>query len=73
MTTDINFRSYALQDRDDCLGLFDNNCPEFFAVNEREDYTGFLNSLPSGYEVCILNDVIVGAYGLVGENITVFC
>ena len=68
MTTDINFRSYALQDRDDCLGLFDNNCPEFFAVNEREDYTDFLNSLPSGYEVCILNDVIVGAYGLVGEN-----
>lgn len=68
MTTDVSFRAYTPQDRDDCLCLFDDNCPEFFAVNEREDYAGFLDSFPSEYEVCTLNGVIIGAYGLLEEN-----
>ncbi|MGI2223987.1 GNAT family N-acetyltransferase [Shewanella frigidimarina] len=68
MKTDISFRFYARQDREACLNIFDDNCPEFFAPNERVDYADFLDSLPAEYEVSVLNGVIVGAYGLEGKE-----
>lgn len=56
-------------DRDACLALFDANCPEFFAPNERADYATFLDSEPAGYEVCRVGGVVAGAFGVMGEEV----
>jgi GNAT superfamily N-acetyltransferase len=58
------FRPYEAKDRAACRALFDENCPDFFAPNERAEYAEFLDSSPQGYEVCILYDQLVGAFGL---------
>lgn len=68
MTVEVNFRYYKSQDREDCLKIFDANCPKFFASNERSDYAAFLDASPTAYEVCILNGDIVGAFGLLGDE-----
>jgi len=46
------------------LALFDANCPASFAPNERDDYIVFLSNLPDIYDVCLIDDVVVGAAGL---------
>ncbi|MBU2280056.1 MAG: GNAT family N-acetyltransferase [Gammaproteobacteria bacterium] len=69
MTADISFRFYTPQDRASCLAIFDQNCPKFFASNERVDYAQFLDSSPSGYEVCVLEGAVIGAYGLMGTGL----
>jgi GNAT superfamily N-acetyltransferase len=58
------FRPYRLTDRPACLAIFDENCPAYFALNERDDYCAFLDSRLEHYRVCVLDDRIVGAYGL---------
>jgi len=68
MATNITFRLYALADLESCLGLFDANCPEFFAPNERDHYADFLQASPDGYELCVVNDRVVGAFGLIGGD-----
>jgi len=65
---EITFRPYSLCDKEICLALFDTNCPEYFAPNERRDYNDFLTSNPHGYELCIVNEDIVGAFGLIEES-----
>ena len=65
----LMFRPYSLGDQEICLALFDSNCPEYFAPSERNDYEKFLNSNPPGYEICIANGEIVGAFGLIEENV----
>jgi len=50
------------------MALFDANCPQFFAPNERDDYLSFLKSQPIGYQVCLSNDEVVGAFGLLKHN-----
>ncbi len=67
MTPEPVFRSYQAADRDACLGLFDANCPEFFAPNERADYLEFLSTVAGEYQVCLLSKRIVGVYGLLPE------
>lgn len=66
---EIVFKSYSSNDKELCLDLFDSNCPEYFAPNERMDYENFLISNPAGYELCIGNKEIIGAFGLFKENI----
>ena len=61
----IRFRAWRHSDRDACLSIFDANCPEFFAHNERSEYANFLDAAPSGYEVCIAAGRVVGAFGLI--------
>ncbi|QLE85301.1 GNAT family N-acetyltransferase [Shewanella sp. Scap07] len=68
MTVDIRFRYYQNKDREDCLKVFDANCPEFFAPNERPDYADFLDASPETYEVCVLDGDIIGAFGLSGND-----
>jgi GNAT superfamily N-acetyltransferase len=68
MTAQITFRPYSSADRDICLAIFYANCPEFFAVSERIDYERFLDSDPVGYELCLYNGSIAGAYGLTGNG-----
>ena len=65
---DVKLRSYSPKDREACLAIFDANCPEFFAPNERFDYAEFLDSNPADYEVCLSEDKIIGAFGLAGKN-----
>ena len=58
------FRQYRPADQDSCLALFDANCPASFAPNERTDYLAFLQDDPAGYEVCLLDGRLAGAFGL---------
>ena len=62
----IQCRPYIASDREACLGLFNANCPEFFAENERHDYDRFLMNDSLSYRVCFSTiNKILGAYGLV--------
>jgi RimJ/RimL family protein N-acetyltransferase len=63
-TVELRFRPYEDTDRSACLALFDANCPEYFAPNERSDYAQFLEARRGNYDVCLLGDSVVGAYGL---------
>lgn len=63
-TVELRFRPYEDTDRSACLALFDANCPEYFAPNERCDYSQFLEARPDNYNVCLLGGFVVGAYGL---------
>ncbi|MEP4485314.1 GNAT family N-acetyltransferase [Marinobacter alexandrii] len=65
---DVSFRRYLKRDIQTCLGLFDANCPEFFAPNEREDYLLFLETVPERYEVCEAAGKVVGAHGLFEQS-----
>ena len=48
-----------------CLQLFDENCPEYFAENEREDYMNFLEGNPYGYFIGVSGGSVVSAFGLI--------
>jgi GNAT superfamily N-acetyltransferase len=61
---DVTFRPYSDADYQACVDIFDANCPEFFAPNEREEYTAFLRDLHEGYEVCHVDGHVAGAFGL---------
>ena len=62
------FRFYRSADRETCLRLFDLNSPTAFAPNERADYERFLDEADGKYEICIVADDVVGAYGLYREG-----
>jgi N-acetylglutamate synthase-like GNAT family acetyltransferase len=66
--TDIIFRPYRNADYQACTAIFDANCPEFFAPNERQDYKSFLENVPEGYEVYEVDGCVLGAFGLVGDG-----
>jgi GNAT superfamily N-acetyltransferase len=67
MAANITFRQYLPTDKMVCLGVFDANCPEFFAPKERLDYVNFLDGNPLSYELCIVAEHVVGAFGLMGS------
>ena len=69
--TNINFRPYRDADRQACTSIFDANCPEFFAPNERQEYDKFLDGVSGDYEVCEVDGRVLGAFGLFvdGENV----
>ncbi len=62
------FRPYRSADYQACMAIFDANCPDFFAPNERPGYAAFLDHSDDGYEVCEVNGQIVGAFGLLAEG-----
>jgi N-acetylglutamate synthase-like GNAT family acetyltransferase len=66
--TDVIFRPYCNADFQACSDIFDANCPDFFAPNERQDYESFLENRPEGYEVCEVDGCVLGAFGLVGDG-----
>lgn len=68
MKPQITFRPFSAEDAEVCLGLFDANCPEFFAPDERADYSRFLAARPIGYELCLLDGEVAGAFGLIGGS-----
>lgn len=60
----VSFRPYRKADRQACTGIFDANCPAFFAPNERLEYEEFLDSASGDYEVCEVDGKVLGAFGL---------
>ncbi|MCG7530001.1 GNAT family N-acetyltransferase [Psychrobium sp. MM17-31] len=68
MTHTAAFIPYTPEHQDACLALFDENCPQFFAPNERDDYRGFLDQQYDGYCVCELESKVVGAFGLLKQD-----
>ncbi|HEU5136852.1 MAG TPA: GNAT family N-acetyltransferase [Steroidobacteraceae bacterium] len=68
MKSNITFKPYSSDSREICLRLFDANCPDFFAPNERDDYLRFLETVPEGYELCLIDDEVAGAFGLIGND-----
>lgn len=64
----IVFRRYRPGDRAACLALFDANCPQFFAPNERQDFDAFLAGEPSDYRVATQDNGVVGAFGVVTDD-----
>ena len=68
MVQEVTFATYSPMCKKACLGLFDANCPEYFAPNERDEYARFLDTNPEGYELCMAQNTIVGAFGLIGDD-----
>ncbi|WP_153913748.1 GNAT family N-acetyltransferase [Shewanella sp. TC10] len=64
----FTFKNYQQIDEKACLKLFDDNCPLYFAENERADYQHFLQSQPADYQVCLINNEVVGAFGLLPNS-----
>ncbi len=60
----IQFRPYERTDLTACLALFDANCPQYFAPNERTDYAEFLQVRTEHYIVCLIERCVVGAFGI---------
>ncbi|OHB32087.1 MAG: hypothetical protein A2790_11125 [Phenylobacterium sp. RIFCSPHIGHO2_01_FULL_69_31] len=59
-----DFTPYTSEQREACLAVFDENCPEFFAPNERADYARFLDAVGPAYRLCRRDGQVVGAFGL---------
>lgn len=62
------FRSYRSTDFSRCVEILEANCPEYFAPNELADYQNFLTSVESGYEVCIVEGQVRGAFGVFDDG-----
>ena len=64
----ISFRPYEEPDFESCLRIFDENCPAFFAPNERADYSAFLHHVSESYQVCVIQDRVCGAFGVLDDD-----
>lgn len=62
--TGLVFRPYISSGYTDCLALFELNCPEFFAEEEREDYKNFLKSNSSQYFQGFIKSNFVCCFGI---------
>ena len=60
----LQFKNYSMESYDNCIGLFDLNCPEFFAPIEKNDYIEFLNQTKEGYVTIHHDSILIGAYGV---------
>jgi GNAT superfamily N-acetyltransferase len=58
------FVPYEPAHRAACLDLFDQNCPDYFAPNEREPYAAFLDAGPADYCVAVHDGVVRAAFGV---------
>ena len=67
--TEYHLSTYSSEHYDACLALFDANCPEFFAPNERSEYAEFLRRVNGEYLVCLNGANVLAAFGVVDENI----
>ncbi|MBT8080570.1 MAG: GNAT family N-acetyltransferase [Gammaproteobacteria bacterium] len=64
----IVFRRYCAGDRAACLALFDANCPQFFAPDERKDFEAYLAAEAADYRVATQESSVVGAFGVATDN-----
>lgn len=66
MLHDLSFRSFQYSDTEACLELFEQNCPDYFAENEREEFVAYLNhqNKSQEYWLCEQKSSTLGAFGL---------
>lgn len=78
----MHVRRYSPADREALLAIFDDNCPAFFAPNERDDFAAFLDALDIvpegpvdgyGYVVVEHDGRVVGAHGVREDSDTDGC
>ena len=60
----LEFKDYSMESCNDCIELFNLNCPEFFASIEKNDYIEFLNQTKEGYVTIHHDSILIGAYGV---------
>lgn len=60
----MNIKQYQPKYLSECLAVFDDNVPSYFAINERQDFIDFLTETPSGYRVVLARELIVGCFGV---------
>jgi N-acetylglutamate synthase-like GNAT family acetyltransferase len=58
------FQTYNHQYLEMCLALFDLNCPEYFAENERDDYKLYLQHNAGSYNILLDGVRLVAAFGI---------
>lgn len=61
----MDIRSYAPDDLENCLVLFDSNTPRYFVESERSDFEQFLTHLDCPYFVLEHEGAIIGCGGYV--------
>lgn len=69
MKTDLVFRPYTPEDFDDCMSIFDGNCPKFFADHERQAFQKYLQE--ARYPYFVVTDIqnqILACGGFVTEK-----
>lgn len=62
---DVLFAPFDAGRKEDCLALFDANCPKFFAPNERAEYAAYLDEIGSGYTLAVRGPDIVAGFAVV--------
>ena len=62
--TKLEFRNYKVSNYEECLELFEANCPAYFAVEEREDYREFLKSINDQYFLGYVNGSLICCFGI---------
>lgn len=60
----LTYTAYQKRHRHLCMALFEQNCPQYFAVEERGDYAQFLDSAPENYWLVGGANDCVACYGL---------
>ncbi len=66
---EIHYRVFYPQDLDQCLAIFEGNCPEFFAIPEQKQFAQYLGKEKLPYFVLIDPDEkIVACGGFVVES-----
>ena len=64
-TSRVMVRAYRDADLEGCLAVFASNVPRYFTMRERDEFMGFLQSLPGPYLVLDAGpDGIVGCGGI---------
>ena len=57
------FKDYSKSYFNECLSLFDKNCPQYFATNERNDYINFLETPSKNYKVGFVAKAVTAVFG----------
>ena len=60
----LKFRPYQAEDKDRCIEIFMSNTPQYFGVEEAEEFRQFLETLPCDYFVATQDDEMV----IMGRN-----
>lgn len=65
---ELNFSNYTSTCFTDCVKLFDENCPKYFAENERQEYIHFLQQNSGDYFVGFYKQSLVAAFGVIMKS-----
>lgn len=60
----IQIREYTAEDKVRLLELLQLNTPQYFAANEVQDFSSYLDTEVEGYYVLLYDDLIVGCGGI---------